>query len=75
MFSGYDLKDIASALDKLAGAAVTAANAYADKCKQPNVVVNVNKEAAQGSPLSTEIANQVVAALKNIERQRPQDRR
>ena len=51
-------------LDKFADAATTAANAYAEKSRIPNYIVNVNKSAETGTNISSEIATHISRMLR-----------
>ena len=51
-------------LDKFADAATTAANAYAEKSKAPNYVVNVTKAAETGTNVSSEIATHIMRLMR-----------
>lgn len=51
-----------NALDQFARAALTAANAYAEKSKQPTIVVNVNYE--PGQTTTQDVAEAVRRAVR-----------
>jgi len=51
-------------LDKFADAATTAANAYAEKSKGPNYIINVNKAAEAGTNVSSEIATHIMRLMR-----------